>query len=591
MDRDGGGGTAIGEDTFVPDLLASAPGLRRVLDRHGLRGCGGRGGPPETLAFFARAHGVPLPSLLGELRTAAATGGAAGAAAAEPARPWDSIHRGYFGAGVAVILTAGAAWGAWILLRIARDGGFAAAGVDHVNAHGHAQVVGWLGLFAMGFAFQAFPRFLATPLPWPRLAMAALPAVAAGIVLRVLGEAAVGGPAGLAMGLAAGALETAAALVFAASVFRMTREAGERAASLARWVRPAAAWFVVSAAGEALLFAATSTAGDAATLVSRVATWQPALRSAEFHGFALLLVLGVAGRYLPAILGLPQPSPRASRLLYLLAAPIAVVEIGGWLGWRLGGVRALAAASSAGGLLLLAAALVAAASFGVFRPSGERHRGLPFVRASFAWLLASAVMLAAAPLYASAMGLRFSHAWMGATRHAITVGFFSGMILGVSSKVVPTLEGADPARLPSLVPSLVLLNLGCFLRVSLQVLTDAHPWAFPLVGISGVLEVAALALWGIPLALLMARGANAPDSVPAGRPADAGEPGPDTLVLDLLEARPAALEILAGHYGLAPLRNAAFRATVARGVTLRRAAGIAGVPVERILEDLRAAEA
>jgi len=268
MEPAGGIGTVIGEETFVPELLASAPGLRRVLDRHGLRGCGGHGGPPETLAFFARAHGVALPALLGELREAAA-GKDAGAPAAEAARPWDSIHRRYFGAGIAVVLTAGATWGAWILLRIARGGGFTAAGVEQVNAHGHAQVIGWLGLFAMGFAFQAFPRFLAVPLPWPRLAMAALPAMAAAIVLRVLGEAAVGGSTGLAMGLAAGAIETAAALLFAATVFRMTREAGERAASLARWVRPAAAWFVVAAVGEALLFTATSTAGDAAALVSR----------------------------------------------------------------------------------------------------------------------------------------------------------------------------------------------------------------------------------------------------------------------------------------------------------------------------------
>ena len=37
----------------------------------------------------------------------------------------------------------------------------------------------------------------------------------------------------------------------------------------------------------------------------------------------------------------------------------------------------------------------------------------------------------------------FSHAFFGAYRHALTVGFIMMMIVGVSSKVVPTLSGVD----------------------------------------------------------------------------------------------------------------------------------------------------
>ncbi len=32
-------------DTMIPDLLRAAPQARPVLDRYGLRGCGGRLGP------------------------------------------------------------------------------------------------------------------------------------------------------------------------------------------------------------------------------------------------------------------------------------------------------------------------------------------------------------------------------------------------------------------------------------------------------------------------------------------------------------------------------------------------------------------
>jgi hypothetical protein len=58
------------EATMIPDILRTRPQLRTVLDRYGLRGCGGPLGPAESLGFFARAHEIPLETLLRELRTA-----------------------------------------------------------------------------------------------------------------------------------------------------------------------------------------------------------------------------------------------------------------------------------------------------------------------------------------------------------------------------------------------------------------------------------------------------------------------------------------------------------------------------------------
>ena len=57
--------------TMIPDLLKLAPSARQVLDRYGLRGCGGPWGPAESLEFFSHAHDVPLKRLLDELRQAA----------------------------------------------------------------------------------------------------------------------------------------------------------------------------------------------------------------------------------------------------------------------------------------------------------------------------------------------------------------------------------------------------------------------------------------------------------------------------------------------------------------------------------------
>jgi len=89
---------------------------------------------------------------------------------------------------------------------------------------------------------------------------------------------------------------------------------------------------------------------------------------------------------------------------------------------------------------------------------------------------------------------------MGSHRHAFTVGFISMMILGVSSRVVPILAGADSSRLSSLWGPFILFNVGNAGRVVLQILTDfVPPVAFPLVGLTGFVEVTALFWWGLEL--------------------------------------------------------------------------------------------
>ena len=91
---------------MIPDLLRAAPQVRPVLDRYGLRGCGGAQGPAESLEFFARAHEVPLPALLEELRAADAAPPAP--QPAEKPAAADAIYRPFFIAGILVTLTASA---------------------------------------------------------------------------------------------------------------------------------------------------------------------------------------------------------------------------------------------------------------------------------------------------------------------------------------------------------------------------------------------------------------------------------------------------------------------------------------------------
>ena len=118
----------IDEKVSIRDLLRRAPGVRPVLDRYGLRGCGGPEGPAESLGFFARAHDVPLARLLEEVRDGLVR--APEPAPANESTPLaDTIYRPFFKAGIAVVLTVGALWGAYLLLRIGLTGRFAAAGL------------------------------------------------------------------------------------------------------------------------------------------------------------------------------------------------------------------------------------------------------------------------------------------------------------------------------------------------------------------------------------------------------------------------------------------------------------------------------
>src|SRR5215207_7710133 len=179
--------TSLDSETMIPDLLARHPQAGAVLDRYGLRGCGGRLGPVESLGFFARTHGVAEATLLAELAAALHAPAEPLTVAPHEENVADAIYRRFFLGGIILILTAGASWGAWLLWQIGFAGKFTGVSIQHVNAHGQAQIYGWCGLFIMGFAYQAFPRLWHTDLFKPRLAVAAFVLMLTGLTLRTSG--------------------------------------------------------------------------------------------------------------------------------------------------------------------------------------------------------------------------------------------------------------------------------------------------------------------------------------------------------------------------------------------------------------------
>ncbi len=194
-------------------------------------------------------------------------------------------------------------------------------------------------------------------------------------------------------------------------------------------------------------------------------------------------------------------------------------------------------------------------------------------------------MLLLMPFYNRLVGVGFSHAYFGATRHAITVGFISLMIMGMAAKVVPTLNGVDPLTLSNLRGPFLLVNLGCFLRVTMQVATDWTHYAYPPIGMSGVLEVTGLAWWGLGLAVVMRRGRLA--ALVVARPAVVAPVRIEAnhRVAEVLEWFPRTEGVFLRH-GFTALKSAVLRRTLARQVTVAQAAELRGVNLTVLLNDL-----
>ncbi len=582
-------GNEIDTKAMLPELLAAHPELREVFDAYGLRGCGGPLGPPETVAFFARAHGVELDVLVadleGALRRAAAQGPVAAPLLPVAQRPAlaDRIYRRFFLAGIASVLTIGAGWGVWLLLSIAANESLTAPSIFAINAHGQAQIYGWVGLFILGFAYQAFPRFKHTTLALPGLANVSFFLMLTGVVVRSVAEPQQGRALWGSVALAAGSLQLAAVLAFVAVIGTTLRRAGRPLETHDRYIVAAMGWFVAAAAFDLFHLHGTLAAASREALLAQVGTYQFALRDLQIHGLAMMMIFGVSLRYFPAILGTSQPSLTVARRLWL---PLNLAIAGEVVGFVMFMRTKSAPWAALMGVAMVALAFAATAyvlNLRLFRPVADADRSLKFLRASHVWLIVSLAMLVAAPLYFRAVGVPFSHAWYGAMRHAITVGFISLSIMGVAAKVVPTLAGIHTRQLGDLWVPFALVNAGCALRVGGQVATDLTRAAFPIAGVSGLLELTGLAIWGFGLARVML-GFVKPLPVATLK---AGAIGADTIVADALAAYPR-LEAVLRDLGFDLIGSPLMRRTAARVVTFRQACALKGKDLATVLSALNA---
>jgi len=142
-----------------------------------------------------------------------------------PERP---LHHQYFMAAIATVVTVGAGWGVWLLFQIGVAGRFTGISLQDVNAHGQAQIDGWVGLFIMGFALQMFPPVWRARLAGRRWRLVPLAAMLAGVLLRSVAMSVPLGASGPPLALAGSALQLGATVLFAGMLVLTFRRSLER---------------------------------------------------------------------------------------------------------------------------------------------------------------------------------------------------------------------------------------------------------------------------------------------------------------------------------------------------------------------------
>lgn len=387
--------------------------------------------------------------------------------------------------GLLFMLLPGTFLGVWNLLSIseAHDAGTLPAG--WLQAHGQAQIFGWIGSFILGIGFYSLTK-MQTGKRFPLAAgwwVWSLWLI--GVSLRwSSGVTAWHWRALLPIGAI---LQCVAFVIFFISVRRHRPRVASYTPEV--WMRIVAAstvTFLSTLVVNCALLIRQACAGDSPAV--------PHLLDQQFITLAVWGVLvptiwGFNARWLPIFSGLRKPDGSRLMLAYGLSIFGIVCTFFSW--WI------------ASGIVLLSAAAFSIDALHVWRHPVQppkllhTHPTFPFfLRLAYAWLLVSCALAVMAVPLDRAGGL-----W-GASRHAITVGFVASMVFAIGQKILPAFCGMRVLWSTRLMFwSLCLLSVGCLLRVSAEPLAYSGilPLAWKVLPVSAIVEMTAVSLFALNL--------------------------------------------------------------------------------------------
>ncbi len=385
----------------------------------------------------------------------------------------------YISSGLVFMLLPGTFLGVWNLLQISGRESVASVSPAWLQAHGHAQVFGWIGSFILGIGFYSIPRLRGVARPALAAAWACWAMWTIGVLVRWTANV-YEFQWRLLLPVSA-ALELAAFLIFFRAVSRHRPEdSGKK--RLDPWVG-----VVISASAGLMAALIANLAGNVyLALRGTGPAWPHGLDQRYLGliawGFLVPFVWGFSTKWMPVFLGLKPTRPKLLLAALVVNFSGVVLTLVGW------GAQAT--------VFFLVGAALAIAALRMFESAPQEaktrgvHRSFPFfIRMAYAWLLVAAALGVCAARWDSSGGI-----W-GASRHALTVGFIAVMVLSVGQRILPAFVGMRLLWSPRLMfAGLALLTIGCTLRVSSEVLAyqGYADWAWSVLPVSAVLELAGI---------------------------------------------------------------------------------------------------
>lgn len=392
----------------------------------------------------------------------------------------------YIATGLVFMLLPGTFLGVWNLLAISSRHAANSVSAGWIQAHGHAQIFGWIGTFILGIGFYSIPKLRRMNPFALRAARVCWMLWTLGVSLRWLTgvyewQWRVVLPVSAALEL------LAFALFFHSVSGHRPQDSGKQ--KLDEWVGVV----IVGAVG--LLLTLLVNLGAALFLAYRGVSpdlpteFDQRFLVLETWGFLVPFVWGFSAKWLPVFLGLRAVR---GRVLLLAVAVNSVGVIAAMTGWMRLAV-----------LLLLGGIIVAVWALRFFERTQQPakvkgvHTTFPvFVRLAYVW----AIIAAALGIWASSV--KGSHGIWGASRHALTVGFLATMVFSVGPRILPAFSGMRLLFSTKLMfLSLLLLGIGCTLRVSSEILAyqGFARWAWSWLPVSAVVEMTAVTIFAINL--------------------------------------------------------------------------------------------
>jgi len=380
--------------------------------------------------------------------------------------------------------------GVWNLLAISSHRAAESVSAAWVQAHGHAQIFGWIGTFILGIGFYSIPKMRHANFGvWVEFATWSL--WTAGVAMRWLANVYLW-QWRILLPLSA-FLELAAFLVFFRTVSGHRPQDSSRG-KLDEWI------FVVIAGTVGLLLVLVVNLGTTVCLALKGVSpavgpdFDQSFLVLQSWGFLVPFVWGFSAKWLPVFLGL---RPIKERVLWLAVALNSFGVLGSFLH-----LAKLAA------LLLLLGAGMAIDALNLLRspvrPAKIKgvHNTFPtFVRLAYAWALVAATLGVWAAAEGNVQGIA------GASRHALTVGFLAMMVFAIGQRVLPAFAGSLLLSTKLMFISLALLTAGCLLRVSAEILAyqgflhSAWSW----LPVSAIAEMTAVTAFAINLVISFVR--------------------------------------------------------------------------------------